>query len=136
MIQNPSYPLGEHEQQSIHSAGERPFEAVNLSSLMSGHLSPQDLRIHADTLLAQADIARQAGFGKLAENLSRAAELTRIPDSLLLAMYEALRPGRSTGEQLSQLAEQLEDKFAAPRCAEFVRQAEDNYRRRGLLRNG
>ena len=135
MSQKLHYPLGEHLAYSLRSAGNRSLDEVSLPNLMAGKLNSEDLRIHADTLRAQAEIARQAGFSLLADNLSRAAELTHVSDAFLLAMYETLRPGRSTAAQLSNLANQLENEFDAPLCAAFVRQAEACYQLRGLLRN-
>jgi propanediol dehydratase small subunit len=50
-----------------------------------------------------------------------------------MALYEALRPYRSTAEQLEDLRAALEAR-GAPRCAELVHQAAVVYARRGLLR--
>jgi propanediol dehydratase small subunit len=85
-------------------------------------------------LQAQAEIARQAGFERVAENLDRAAELAGVPGGELLHMYEALRPGRSTYEQLISLAEELENRFQAPRTGRFIREAAEVYRQRSLLK--
>ena len=68
---------------------------------------------------------------QLAENLRRAAELTQLPDDEVLAIYEALRPGRSTAAQLTALAGSLADR-GLPRCAALVAEAADVYARRGL----
>ena len=40
-------------------------------------------------------------------NLERAAELSALSDEDLLMMYETLRPGRSSGEELRLLSERL-----------------------------
>ena len=66
---------------------------------MSGDLSPADLRVHPDTLRRQAEVAETHGNPQLGENLRRAAELTALPDDEVLAIYEALRPGRSTARR-------------------------------------
>ena len=55
----------------------------------------------------QAEVAAAHENPQLAENLRRAAELTRLPDDEVLAIYEALRPGRSTPGQLTALAGEL-----------------------------
>ena len=52
-------------------------------------------------------VAAEHGNPQLAENLRRAAELTLLPDEEVLAVYEALRPGRSTPAQLTELAASL-----------------------------
>jgi propanediol dehydratase small subunit len=66
--------------------------------------------------------------------LTRASELTAVPNAALLEMYEMLRPGRSTFEQLKTLATTLEEQFNAKENARLVREAADVYRARGLLR--
>jgi propanediol dehydratase small subunit len=56
-----------------------------------------------------------------------------VPEAEVMAMYEALRPNRSTADQLAVLASKL-DGYPAPRCAALVREAAEVYARRGLLR--
>jgi propanediol dehydratase small subunit len=133
-MENPRYPLGEHAAREIRTATDRPLEDLNLKTVMAGEISAEDLRIHADTLRAQAEIARQAGYLRLAANLNRAAELTGVPNEELLKMYEALRPGRSTYRQLIALAEYLEQTFSAQHTGQFVREAAGVYRKRRLVR--
>jgi propanediol dehydratase small subunit len=93
-----------------------------------------DFHISAETLRAQAETSESAGFTQLAENLRRAAELTAVPNETLLKMYEALRPGRSSREELLAVAEQLERDYNAPETAAFVREAAAEYQRRNLFR--
>ena len=50
----------------------------------------------------------------------------------MLAIYEALRPGRSTLAGLEAIAARLEA-ADAPLCAALVREAAEVYDRRGLL---
>jgi propanediol dehydratase small subunit len=50
-----------------------------------------------------------------------------------MSLYEALRPHRSTAEELEARRASLEARGAS-RCAELVRQAAVVYARRGLLR--
>jgi propanediol dehydratase small subunit len=76
-------------------------------------------------------VAVEHGNPQLAQNLRRAAELTRLPDEEVLAVYEALRPGRSTPAQLTELAAALAAR-GLPRCAALVTEAADVYARRGL----
>ncbi len=92
------------------------------------------LRIHPETLRRQAEIARQAGYSQLAENLLRAAELTAVPNDDLLKMYDLLRPGRASFQQLIGLADLLERTYHAVETARFVREATQVYQARGLLR--
>jgi propanediol dehydratase small subunit len=129
------YPLMEKATDDLRAAGGRPVTEINLTALAAGALTADDLRISAETLREQAEVAQAAGFGQLAANLRRAAELVPLPNSELLAAYEALRPGRSTYEGLLTLAGRLEQTYGAAETAAFVREAAEVYRARGLLRN-
>jgi propanediol dehydratase small subunit len=111
----------------------RPLEELTLEAAVRGDLSPADLRVHPDTLRRQAEVAEAHGNPQLGENLRRAAELTALPDDEVLAIYEALRPGRSTAAGLADVAARLEA-AGAPLCASLVREAAEVYARRGLLR--
>ena len=113
----------------------RPLEEITLAEGLAGNLGPADLRIHADTLRFQAEVAERHGNAQLAENLRRAAELAGIDDADLLRIYEALRPRRATRAELEAIAAEL-DGAGAPNCAAFVREAADVYARRGLTRSG
>lgn len=129
-----TYPLMDHAAQTLHAASGRPLSEITLEAATAGTLNAADLQINADTLRAQANIARRAGYVQLAANLTRAAELTAVPNEELLRMYEVLRPGRSTFEELVDLAKRLESEYNAPESACFVREAATVYQTRGLLR--
>ncbi len=90
--------------------------------------------ISKETLHEQAHTARTAGFTQLAENFERAAELTAVPAADLLRMYELLRPGRSSHEELLAVADELEQRHGARINAAFVREAAAVYLERGLFR--
>ena len=108
-------------------------ERFTVENAVDGKLGLSDLRMDPAALTHQADVARQDGNPQLAENFLRAAELANVDDEDVMALYEALRPYRSTAEQLEELRAALEAR-GAPRCAELVRQAAVVYGRRGLLR--
>jgi propanediol dehydratase small subunit len=108
-----------------------PVERLTVDAIRAGEIGVSDLRIHPETLERQAMVAEAHSNPQLAENLRRAAELTQLPDDEVLAIYEALRPGRSTAAQLTALAGSLADR-ALPRCAALVAEAADVYARRGL----
>jgi propanediol dehydratase small subunit len=131
---NPPYPLLEQAADRLHAASGRAIDAITLEAAVAGDLSPADLQVNAETLRAQAEVARSAGFPQLAENLERAAELTAVPNEELLQMYALLRPGRATSAELQQLAERLATIYAAPRTAAWVCEAATVYRQRNLLK--
>lgn len=128
-----TYPLGEHEGERITSRTGRPLSELTLEHVRAGTVDAQDFTIHAETLRAQADIAERAGFGQLAANLRRAAELTIVPDAKVLAVYEALRPYRVRAEELLGLAAELEQEYGAVENARLLRQAAEVYQKRGLI---
>jgi propanediol dehydratase small subunit len=112
----------------------RQIDEITLEAAVGGDLSPADLRVHPDTLRYQAAVAEGHGNRQIGENLRRAAELTTMADDGVLAVYEALRPRRSTRADLVALAVRLEG-ADAPLCAALVREAVAVYERRGLLSN-
>jgi propanediol dehydratase small subunit len=131
-MRNERYPLMERAGDELRAASGRPAREISLAALAAGELTDDDLRITPEALRSQADIAREAGFPQLAANLRRAAELTAVPNADLLWMYEALRPGRATYEEMLALAARLAGDFHAPEMAAFVREAAEVYRARGL----
>jgi propanediol dehydratase small subunit len=104
-----------------------------VEAAVNGNLSLADLRMDPATLAHQAVVADEGGNPQLAGNFLRAAELALIDDEEVMQLYEALRPHRSTAEELETLRVSLETRGAS-RCAELVRQAGIVYARRGLLR--
>jgi propanediol dehydratase small subunit len=106
---------------------------LTLDAVRAGEVGLADLRIHPETLERQAVIAERHGNPQLAANLRRAAELTRLPDEEVLAIYEALRPGRSTAVELTALAGSLADR-GLPLNAALVAEAAEIYARRRLAR--
>ncbi len=115
----------------VQALSGRPVEELTVDAVRAGEIGLADLRIHPETLERQAVIAQEHGNPQLADNLRRAAELTKLPDEEVLAIYEALRPGRSTAAELTALAESLAARGLA-RCAALVAEAAEVYARRGL----
>jgi propanediol dehydratase small subunit len=128
------YPLMENAEDMLRASSGKPLTDITLDAATKGDLSPGDLRIHAETLRLQAEIARQAGYEQLALNLLRAAELTVVPNAEVLQIYDMLRPGRASYDQLIELAAYLEHTYGAAENARFIREAAQTYRERGLLR--
>jgi propanediol dehydratase small subunit len=109
----------------------REASELSVEGVVGGELGPDDIRISPDTLRHQADVARAHGNPQLAANFERAAELTAFDETEILSLYELLRPGRATAEELRARAEELESR-QAPICAAFVREAATVYERTGL----
>lgn len=115
---------------SGRDAGELTFDR-----LAAEDLGVDDVRIHPETLAHQADVAKAHGNPQLAANFRRAAELALLSEAEVMALYDALRPRRSSAEELDALADRL-SAVPAPLCASLVREASEVYARRGLLRTG
>ena len=115
----------------VRALSGRAVDSLTVEAVRAGEVGVADLRIHPDTLEHQVVVAAEHGNPQLAENMRRAAELTRLPDEEVLAVYEALRPGRSTPADLTTLAASLAGR-GLPRCAALVTEAADVYARRGL----
>jgi propanediol dehydratase small subunit len=60
--------------------------------------------------------------------------MTRIPDARVLEIYNALRPYRSTKQELLDIASELENKYQAKICAGFVREATQVYEKRNRIK--
>jgi len=128
------YPLGSKRPEIIKSPRGNAFNDLTLDAVMEGKATFEDFRIDPDALLMQAQIAEAAGRKQMAFNLKRAAELTKVPDERILEIYNAMRPHRSTKEELLAIGDELENKYGAKSCATFVREAVAVYERRKLLR--
>ena len=111
------------------------FDDICLESVRGGQVKSDDLSIDSGTLRMQAQVAAEAGYLQLASNLSRAAELVRIPNERLLEIYQALRPHHSTYVDLLTISIELEKDYEAPENARFIREAAKAYRDSGLLRS-
>ena len=118
----------------IRSQSGRSLDELTMEAILAGKLTTDDFRISGETLRSQADAAESAGYSQLAENLRRAAELTRIPNDQVFEIYGLLRPGRATYAELGELANQIEHELDAPRIAALVREAAQVYVERGLVK--
>jgi propanediol dehydratase small subunit len=123
--------IGVTDVTGIRALSGKAVEQLTVEAVRAGEVGVADLRVHPETLERQAVVAGEHGNPQLAENLRRAAELTRLPDEEVLAIYEALRPGRSTPGQLTELAASLAGR-GLPRCAALLTEAAEVYARRGL----
>jgi propanediol dehydratase small subunit len=127
------YPLGTQRPDLVRTPGGLGLDELTLDALRSGGLAASEMRATGETLELQAQVALAAGRAQLAANLRRAAELTVVPDEVILEVYTALRPHRSTADELESWANRLERDFEAGATAAFVREARVVYEQRNLL---
>lgn len=128
------YPLTSKREGEIKTPTGKALEDITLEKVLSGEINADDIRISPETLEMQAQIAESMNRDAIARNFRRAAELIRVPDDRILEMYNALRPYRSTKEDLFKIADELETKYDAKVNADFVREAAKVYETRNKLR--
>jgi propanediol dehydratase small subunit len=128
------YPLGSERPELATTPSGLGLAELTLDALRAGAVPADDIRATPATIRLQAEVARAAGREPLARNLERAAELASVPADTILEIYTALRPRRSTAEELEDWAARLESAFSAPLSAAFVREAAAVYAERSLLR--
>ena len=128
------YPLAEKRPDLIEGRRGKKLDDITLDGLVAGEVALEDLRITPEALRMQAEIARSAGRPMLAENFLRAAELVDVPQDVVMAVYELLRPGRAKDKApLLEAARKLREEHKADRMARFVEEAAAVYERRGLF---
>lgn len=131
---NQIYPLGEKRPDLVKTPTGKELNDISIKNIVSDNLQPEDCRISSKTLEQQAQIADLAENSQMAENFRRAAEMTRIPDEEIILIYNALRPYRSTKEELIKIAEHIENKFQACINAKFIKEAAENYDKMNRLK--
>jgi propanediol dehydratase small subunit len=127
------YPLGARRPDLVRTQSGLALRDLTLDAVRAGRIGTEDLRATPETLRRQSAVALTAGRTQLADNLARAAELATVPSETILEIYTALRPHRSTAEELEAWAGRLENELAAPLSAAFIREALAAYAERGLL---
>lgn len=128
------YPLAETAPGRIKGGRGKALDALTMDAVLAGDVTIEDLRITAEALKAQAQIARAAGRPALAENFERGAELVAVPQELIMETYEMLRPGRVRESRvLLERAELFRRDYGAQGIARFIETAAAFYRRRGLV---
>jgi propanediol dehydratase small subunit len=118
---------------SIRTLSGRGVDELTIEALRNGDLTVRDFRISAETLRHQACVAEDTGYWQVAQNLRRAAELTALSNEEVLAVYDALRPGRAAYASLIALAGRLENSLDAPLTAALIREAAEVYLARGII---
>ncbi|WNC13950.1 diol dehydratase small subunit [Brevibacillus brevis] len=128
------YPLGTKRPELLFTPTRKAYHELTLDAAIAGEITSADMRISPETLLLHAQISDSLGRTQLANNFRRAAELIRISDERILQIYNALRPNRSTKQELLAIARELEEEYGATENARLVREAADVYERRGRLK--
>jgi Propanediol dehydratase, small subunit len=128
------YPLGQKRSDLIKTNGGKGLSDINIENVLNGSITSDDIKITPEVLLYQAQIAESVGRDAFARNLRRAAELAVVPDARVLEIYNALRPYRSTKQELLDIASELENKYNAKTSAALVREACEVYEKRNRLK--
>lgn len=129
------YPLAERRPDLLATGTGKPLESLTVEAVAAGRLDQADIAISPQALRLQAQVARDAGRTRLAENFERGAELVGVPDHVLLEIYELLRPGRAASVGvLMDAAAMLRREHGAEAVAALVEEAAAAYQRRGLFR--
>jgi propanediol dehydratase small subunit len=128
------YPLATNRPEWIKTLTGKKLDDITLKNVLDGKVTPADVRISPETLELQAQVAESVGREAFAKNLRRASELIAVPDERILEIYNALRPYRSTKEELFEIANELESKYNAKINAAFIREAAEVYEQRNRLR--
>lgn len=128
------YPLGAKSAELLYTITGKKYDELTLDGAIAGDINVNDLRISPKTLEMQAEISDSVGRTQLASNFRRAAEMISISDARILEIYNALRPNRSTKEELLAIAQELEEQYGATENAKLIREAADVYERRGRLK--
>ena len=128
------YPLAETQPQAVIGKRGKTLAEITLDAVLAGDVTMEDLRITPESLVAQAEIARDAGRPTLALNFERAAELVDVPQNVIMQVYEFLRPGRAASkQQLLDTALKLRREYHATQIAGFIEEAAHTYEERGLF---
>lgn len=128
------YPLSQHMPEKLKTKTGKAFEEITVENIKEGQITSEDIKISRDTLLLQGEIAEAQGKKAMQKNFIRASELVELPDALILKIYNALRPHRSTKSELLDIAAELKLKYQAEHCAKLVLEAAEVYEKRGILR--
>lgn len=129
------YPLSQNMPgQQIKSKTGKSLDDINISNILDGKITADDIKISKETLIMQGEIASEAGRSQLNDNFVRASELIEVPDKELLEIYEKLRPNRSTKSELLEIVRRLDEKYNATHCSKLVLDAIKVYEKRGILK--
>ncbi len=133
-VSKEDYPLATKRPELLKTPTGKTLKDITIDNVLSGQVKATDVRISPETLELQAQIAESVGRDAFAKNLRRAAELIAVPDERILEIYNALRPYRSSKQELLDIAHELESKYNAKINAAFIKEAANVYEGRNRLR--
>ena len=128
------YPLATKCPELVRTPTNKKLGDITLKNVLNGDIKSPDVRISPETLKLQAEVAKGVNRDAFARNLRRASELTAVEDEKILEIYNALRPNRSTKQELLDIADELEHKYNAIINSNFIKEAADIYEKRNMLR--
>ena len=128
-----NYPLGQNEADTITSKTGKKLSQITLDEVKRGNVAADDIKISPEMLRRQGKVAASVDNPQMEANFERAAELSSVPDDVILTMYNKLRPNRSTKKELVLMAQELLEKYHAPHGAKLVLEAAEIYEKRGIL---
>ena len=102
-----NYPLGQNEADTITSKTGKKLSQITLDEVKRGNVAAEDIKISPEMLKRQGQVAAAADNPQMEANFERAAELSNVPDDVILTMYNKLRPNRSTKKELVLMAQEL-----------------------------
>lgn len=128
------YPLAQKNADLVKTPSGKKLNDLEIEKFISGEMDGSELRITAETLYNQAEIAKSIGREQFAKNLERAAELTKVDDDRILEIYNSMRPYRSTKAEMMEIADELENEYDAVINAALIREAAEVYEKRRRLK--
>lgn len=129
------YPIAETQPDEVIGNRGKPLPSLTMDAVLNGDVDMEDLRITSQALEHQAEIATSVERSAFAGNLKRASEMTRLPQSEVMSIYELLRPGRATSaESLRDAATRVRNDYDAKLLGDFLDEAARFYEQRGLFR--
>ena len=82
-----SYPLGSKRPDLVRTPTNKTLDDITLENVMNGKITIDDLKITANTLELQAQVAEHAGRSSIERNIRRAPKLTTITDDRILQIH-------------------------------------------------
>ena len=112
----------------------KDFTSLSYEKVINGELSADDMRIAPETLEMQAQVAESVHREALPATCAAQPSSSPCPTTACWRSTTALRPYRSTKQELLDIAGELDGKYGAKTAASLVREAAEVYEKRGRLK--